>query len=88
MTDIQTAIAIDESLYQEIKLLAKTLEIPPSELFILAMREYLQQHGRQLIIESLNEAYADGLDESEKFMLEKMRQHQRQLQEKKEKNEH
>jgi metal-responsive CopG/Arc/MetJ family transcriptional regulator len=82
MTDIQTAIAIDESLYQEINLLPKTLKISPSELFTLAMREYLQQHNRELILQNLDEAYADGLDKSEKFMLEKMRHHQRQLQEK------
>jgi len=31
-------------------------------------------------VESVNEAYADDLDESENIMLEKMRQHQRKLQ--------
>ena len=81
MTNIQTAIALDESLSQEVNLLAKTLKISPSELFTLAIREYLQQHGREFILQSLDEAYADGLDESEKYMLEKMRHHQRQLQE-------
>ena len=81
MTNIQTPISLDELLDQEVNLLAKTLKISPSELFNLAIREYLQKHGRELMLQSIDEAYADGLDESEKLMLDKMRHHQRQLQE-------
>ena len=82
MTNIQTAISIDESLYQEVNLLAKTRKIPPSELFTLAMKEYLQHHSHEIIFQNIDEAYEDGLDEVEQIMLEKMRYHQRKLQEK------
>ena len=79
MTHIQTVISIDESLYQEVNRLAATLNIPSSELFTLAMKEYLQHHSHKIIFHNIDEAYADGLDESEKIMLEKMRYHQRKL---------
>jgi metal-responsive CopG/Arc/MetJ family transcriptional regulator len=82
MTHIQTAISIDESLYQEVNRLAATLNIPSSELFTLAMKEYLQHHSPEIIFQNLDEAYADGLDESEQIMLEKMRYHQQKLQKK------
>ena len=82
MTHIQTAISIDESLYQEVNRLAATLNIPSSELFTLAMKEYLQHYSHKIILQNLDEAYADGLDQSEQIMLEKMRHHQRKLQEK------
>jgi hypothetical protein len=40
---------------------------------------YTRKKHRQLV-ESINEAYADDLDESEQIMLEKMRHHQGKLQ--------
>ncbi|CCI00446.1 MAG: hypothetical protein PX481_16575 [Microcystis sp. M53603_WE2] len=40
-----------------------------------------QQTTKQRLIDSWNEAYSDGLDESETLMLEGIRHHQRQLSE-------
>jgi hypothetical protein len=40
-----------------------------------------QKTTKQVLIESWNEAYSDGLDESETLMLEEIRHHQRQLSE-------
>ncbi|MEB3149844.1 MAG: hypothetical protein VKL60_12575 [Sphaerospermopsis sp.] len=80
MTTIKTAISIEESLYQEADALAKAMKIPRSQLFAIAMAEFLQREKNRQLVESVNEAYADDLDESENIMLEKMRQHQRKLQ--------
>lgn len=80
MTTIKTAISIEESLYQETDALAKAMKIPRSQLFAIAMAEFLQREKNRQLVESVNEAYADDLDESENIMLEKMRQHQRKLQ--------
>jgi metal-responsive CopG/Arc/MetJ family transcriptional regulator len=80
MTSIKTAISIEESLYQEADTLAKEMKIPRSQLFAIAMAEFLQRQKNRQLVESVNEAYADDLDESENIMLEKMRQHQGKLQ--------
>ncbi|MFM6572132.1 MAG: hypothetical protein ACKPIF_00435 [Microcystis panniformis] len=40
-----------------------------------------QKTTKQALIDSWNEAYSDGLDESETLMLEGIRHHQRQLSE-------
>ncbi|TAF04221.1 MAG: hypothetical protein EAZ77_16045 [Nostocales cyanobacterium] len=82
MTTIKTAISIEESLYQEADALAKAMKIPRSQLFAIAMAEFLQREKNRQLVESVNEAYADDLDESENIMLEKMRQHQGKLQQK------
>jgi metal-responsive CopG/Arc/MetJ family transcriptional regulator len=82
MTSIKTAISIEESLYEEVTALANAMKIPRSKLFALAMEEFLRRKKQRQLVESVNEAYADGLDESEQIMLEAMRHHQRQLKEK------
>jgi hypothetical protein len=79
MITIQTAIAIEENIYQQINKLAQEMNVTVNQLFALSMQEYLQNHTPQ-ILENINDF--DDLDESEQIMLEKMRQHQRYLQEK------
>jgi len=80
MTSIKTAISIEESLYEEVNALANEIKIPRSKLFAIAMAEFLRRKKHRQLLESVNEAYADDLDESEQIMLEKMRHHQGQLQ--------
>jgi metal-responsive CopG/Arc/MetJ family transcriptional regulator len=82
MTSIKTAISIEESLYEEVTALANAMKIPRSKLFALAMEEFLRRKKQRQLVESVNEAYTDGLDESEQIMLEAMRHHQGQLKEK------
>jgi metal-responsive CopG/Arc/MetJ family transcriptional regulator len=82
MASIKTAISIEESLYEQVNALANEMKIPRSKLFALAMEEYLRRKTNRELVQSINEAYADGLDESEQIMLEKMRHHQGQLKEK------
>ncbi|BAZ30850.1 hypothetical protein NIES4074_33170 [Cylindrospermum sp. NIES-4074] len=82
MASIKTAISIEESLYEQVNALANEMKIPRSKLFALAMEEYLRRKTNRELVQSINEAYADGLDESEQIMLEGMRHHQGQLKEK------
>lgn len=46
------------------------------------MEEFLRHKKHRQLVESVNEAYADDLDESEQIMLAAMRHHQGQLKEK------
>ncbi|MBD2147578.1 ribbon-helix-helix protein, CopG family [Sphaerospermopsis sp. FACHB-1194] len=82
MTSIKTAISIEQSLYDQVNELATAMKIPRSKLFAIAIEEYLHRQKQHQILESINEAYADGLDEPEQIMLEKMRHHQGKIQQK------
>lgn len=79
MTTIKTEISIQDSLYEQAGHLATEMQISQSELFALAVEDYLRRRQNQKQLQSIDEAYADGLDSSETAMLEGMRQHQRRL---------
>jgi metal-responsive CopG/Arc/MetJ family transcriptional regulator len=79
MATVKTAISIQDSLYLQAEDLANDMKISRSKLFALAIEEYLKQHRNQKLLQSINEAYDDGLDRSEELMLEGMRRHQRYL---------
>jgi metal-responsive CopG/Arc/MetJ family transcriptional regulator len=72
-------ISIPDSLYEQASNLAQEMQISPSELYSLALEEYLHRHHNQKLLTSINDAYANGLDDSEQAILEGMRRHQRQL---------
>jgi metal-responsive CopG/Arc/MetJ family transcriptional regulator len=82
MTSIKTAISIEQSLYDQVNALATEMKIPRSKLFAIAIEDYLHRKKHHQILESINEAYADSLDEPEQIMLEEMRHHQGKLQQK------
>lgn len=78
MTMIQ-AISVPDSLYEQAANLAQEMQISPNDLFSLALEDYLHRHRSQKLLQSINDAYADGLDESEQAILAGMRRHQRHL---------
>lgn len=72
-------ISIPDSLYKQVSDLAREMQISPHDLFSLVLEDYLRRHHRQKLLQSINDAYSDGLDENEQALLEGMRRHQRQL---------
>jgi hypothetical protein len=78
MTMIQE-ISIPDYLYEQAANLAQEMQISPNDLFSLAIEDYLQRRHSQKLLLSINDAYADGLDENEQSTLEAMRRHQKQL---------
>ena len=79
MSTIQTSFPIQDTLYQQAVVLANELQISQNELFALAVESYLCRHHNRKLQQSINVAYADGLDLGEKAMLEGMRRHQQHL---------
>jgi len=73
------AISVPDSLYEQAANLAQEMQISPNDLFSLALEDYLHRHRSQKLLQSINDAYADGLDESEQAILAGMRRHQRHL---------
>jgi metal-responsive CopG/Arc/MetJ family transcriptional regulator len=71
MANIKTAISIKKSIFEQMNVLAKDLNISRSRLFALAAQEFIQRHKNIQLLQSLNEAY-DDLSESEPI-VSKMR---------------
>lgn len=79
MTNIKTAISLQQSLFEQIEVLAEELQISRSRLFALAAEAFIQHHQNQKLLEAINDAYADLPDAGEQSLRHKMRQQHRQL---------
>ena len=79
MTAIKTAISIDEQLFQGVENLASEMQVSRSQVFALAVEEYLRRHQNQKLLQAINEAHADGPDEAEIELRRAWRRSQRRL---------
>ncbi len=80
MGNIKTAISIEQPLFDEIEALAGELDVSRSYLFSLAIREFIQHHKNQKLLEAINNAYKDASDLDDEVRLKvKMKSKQRRL---------
>ncbi len=79
MTTVKTAISIQKDLFDQVNELAEELQMPRSQLFVLAVEEFIKRHENRKILEALNAAYSDAPDPSEEALHEGMRRKHRQL---------
>jgi TATA-binding protein-associated factor Taf7 len=79
MQMVKTDISMQDALYEQASRLAGEMQISQEELFNLAIADYLRRSHNQKLLQSVNEAYEDGLDDSELAMLDGIRRHQRHL---------
>jgi metal-responsive CopG/Arc/MetJ family transcriptional regulator len=54
---MKTAISLPDRLYQDAEKTAKSIGIPRSQLFAIALEEFINHHMRERITEQLNEVY-------------------------------
>lgn len=79
MATVKTAISIQAALFDRVNDLAEELQMPRSQLFTLAVEEFIKRHENRGIIEALNEVYADAPDPADDRLREGMRRQQRRL---------
>jgi metal-responsive CopG/Arc/MetJ family transcriptional regulator len=79
MATIKTAVSIDEALFDRVDAMANELAIPRSQLFALAVEEYIHHYENQKLLEALNAAYDDSPDPEEEDQLNRMRYKQRDI---------
>lgn len=79
MATVKTAISIQESLFDQVNDLAEEMQIPRSQLFALAVEEFIKRCENRSIFEALNEIYDEVPDPGEDALREGMRRHQRQM---------
>jgi len=55
---MKTAISVPDDLFEEIERVAKEHHYSRSEVFVIAVREYLEKRRSKKLLSALNEAYA------------------------------
>jgi len=79
MANVKTAISIQESLFNEINVLAHKMHISRSRLFSMAVREFMQKQQNRQLLEQINKVYDDVPDSQERRWLERNRAGHRRL---------
>ncbi len=54
---MKTAISLPDALYVDAERTAKSMGIPRSQLFAIALEEFINHHKKERITEQLNEVY-------------------------------
>ena len=79
MATVKTAISIQESLFEQVNDLAEKLQMPRSQLFTLAVEEFIERHENRAIFKALNEVYGAEADPDEDMLQKGMRRKQKQM---------
>lgn len=79
MAHVKTAVSLEETLFKEAESWAGKLGISRSQLFARAVAEYVRRRENEELLDRLNEAHADGLNEEEQEHLERMWAYQGRL---------
>jgi metal-responsive CopG/Arc/MetJ family transcriptional regulator len=76
---IKTAISIQKTLFNKAEILARQLNISRSQLYGLAIENYLKKHQNQALLDDINSAYTDESDVFEVDRLSKMKKSHRKI---------
>jgi len=80
MSNVKTAISLEEDLFQQAEAIARKMNVSRSRLFALALEEFIRQYQNQQLLEQINAAYADDESDAEGQAAQRaMRRHQRRL---------
>src|SRR5260370_24679276 len=79
MVNLKTAISLPESLFEKVELLAREMRIPRSQVFVLALEDFVRRRENQELLTKINEAYQDPPDTVERRPLQEKRRHHRKI---------
>ena len=73
MTNIKTAVSLDENLFKQVEVAAHEMKVSRSRLFALALEEFLRRRETQQLVASLNEVYSGEPDPEDELALRALR---------------
>ena len=62
MPNIKTAISMQKSLFEEVDVLAKKMDISRSRLFVLAVEDFIKRYQNRQLLKAINDAHDDASD--------------------------
>jgi hypothetical protein len=66
---VKAALSIQSGLYEKAESVARELNMSRSQLYSLAVEEFLRRHENRLLLQRINEAYADDLNDEERAFI-------------------
>jgi predicted transcriptional regulator len=72
MLGIKTAISLEKNLFNQVNQLANDMHVSRSELFTLALKDYLKKQESKKILAQLNAAYGDSSNKEEDLISKAM----------------
>jgi metal-responsive CopG/Arc/MetJ family transcriptional regulator len=78
MPNVKTAISLQESLFKEAEALARELEISRSQLFAMALENFIKQHENRQLLKQINVAYSEAPNPDEQAYQTRMKDYHRQ----------
>lgn len=72
MASVKTTVSLKKQLFDQVEALAEEMGVARSQLFALALEEFVQRRENKRLVEQINAAYEDGLDADEKATLDQM----------------
>ena len=79
MPNVKTAISLDEALFEQADALAREMGIPRSQVFALALEDYLRRRENQQLLDEINATLGDDLQTEELERAHRMRRVQRTI---------
>ena len=76
---MKTVISIQRPLLKEVEILAEKLQISRSQVFALAVKEYLRQFQNQELLKKIDRAYSGEGDLKEKVLAERKKSYHRRM---------
>ncbi len=78
MAHVKTAISIQETLFDEVELLAQKMHISRSKLFAQAVEEFIEKQENRRLLEQINAAYDHAPDSRDrKWQKQSKAKHQK-----------
>jgi metal-responsive CopG/Arc/MetJ family transcriptional regulator len=79
MQAIKTAISIEKNLFQQAEIIASTMQVSRSKLFVMALQDFIEHHKNKELLAQINAAYADEPDSAEQTLRIKGRRLHRRI---------
>jgi metal-responsive CopG/Arc/MetJ family transcriptional regulator len=79
VANIRTGISVQKDLAEEADALARELRVTRSQLYSMALRDFIRRHESASMLERLDAAYGGGTDPEEERLLESAKRYSRRL---------
>jgi metal-responsive CopG/Arc/MetJ family transcriptional regulator len=79
MAQVKTAVSIQEFLFKEADELARQMNISRSQLFTMAVKEFIQEYRNRQLLDQINKAYSDEPTPEEKKLLSRQKSYHRRM---------
>ena len=79
MQAIKTAISIEKNLFDQAEIIARTMKVSRSKLFVIALQEFIEHQKNKEMLAQINAAYDDEPDATEQALRKKIRRQHRRI---------